>query len=126
MIIDHCKNVQIQKLSAKFCRNLVLISFLIFGIFLGSEILSPTPAYGLPGMVQYGQAGSLAFYPSSGTTVSGTVNGLLNWNNTTKRLGIGTTSPWANLSINQTAGQNAFAIAARGYVSARLRSSGHA
>ncbi|MEK7636235.1 MAG: hypothetical protein AAB362_00920, partial [Patescibacteria group bacterium] len=51
------------------------------------------------GGVGSGIAGSLSFYASSGTNVSGTANGLLSWDDTNARLGIGTTSPYAKLSV---------------------------
>ncbi|MEK7067266.1 MAG: hypothetical protein AAB950_00490, partial [Patescibacteria group bacterium] len=51
------------------------------------------------GGVSSGIAGSLSFYASSGTNVSGTANGLLAWDDANARLGIGTTSPYAKLSV---------------------------
>jgi hypothetical protein len=51
------------------------------------------------GGTNYGAAGSLAFYSSSGTTATGTASALLYWDNTNARLGIGTSSPYAKLSV---------------------------
>ena len=54
-------------------------------------------AGGGSGTVNTGTAGYLAYYPSSDTTVDNA--GALFWDNTNSRLGIGTSSPYAALSV---------------------------
>ncbi|MFA4833576.1 MAG: hypothetical protein WC619_01865 [Patescibacteria group bacterium] len=51
------------------------------------------------GTVNYGEAGSLAYYSSAGTTATGTPVAKLKWDNTNGRLGIGTSTPFTALSI---------------------------
>ncbi len=65
----------------------------------GSGSLSWTTSSGGSGSLNYGIAGSIPFYSSAGTTATGTTNALLYWNDTTARLGIGTSSPYARLSV---------------------------
>jgi len=51
------------------------------------------------GGANYGAAGSLAFYSSSGTTATGTAASLIYWDNTNGRLGIGTSSPFVKMAV---------------------------
>ncbi|MDP3043112.1 MAG: NosD domain-containing protein, partial [bacterium] len=55
------------------------------------------------GTLNYGAAGSLTYYSSSGRTATGTTGALLTWDDTNARLGIGTTSPYSILSISNSA-----------------------
>jgi len=51
------------------------------------------------GTINYGAASSLAFYSVSGTTATGTTNALLSWDDTNARLGVGTSTAYATLSV---------------------------
>ena len=67
---------------------------------------------GAVGSLKYGAAGTIPFYSSAGTTATGTTNALLYWDDTNARLGIGTSSPYANLSVwgAGTSGATAFNV----------------
>lgn len=70
--------------------------YITSGCFRGSDGNCIT-AGGGSGTVNTGLAGYLSYYPSGGTTVDDASN--LYWDNTNSRLGIGTSSPYAKLSV---------------------------
>ncbi|HAY12679.1 MAG: hypothetical protein US83_C0017G0002 [Candidatus Falkowbacteria bacterium GW2011_GWC2_38_22] len=65
------------------------------------------------GTVREGFAGQLAFYSADGMSATGTTN--LYWDNDNYRLGIGTTTPGAALSVGATIG-NQFLVNASGII----------
>jgi hypothetical protein len=57
------------------------------------------------GTVNYAGAGSLTYYPSAGTTVTGTTSNLLYWDDNLASLGIGTIVPSTTLHVVSTTEQ---------------------
>jgi hypothetical protein len=96
-------NVTSTSASSTFANGIILTS--------GCIQINGSCSSGGSGTVNSGVFGQLAFYGANDTAVSGTTTIVVGTTTAdANNIGIGTTSPWATLSVNAAAGATSFAI----------------